>query len=89
MTLWELAHLMTRGRIRSIGSIEASVRKLTEGYTIKELTLEIAALAAQFPPDFPGDPVDRIIGATARVEGMALVTADQRIQASPLFRTIW
>jgi len=89
ITLWELAHLVARGRVRAAGSIEASVRKFSEGYVIKELTTEIAALAAQFPEDYPGDPVDRVIGATARSEGLPLVTSDERIQASPFITTIW
>lgn len=89
ITLWELAHLFVRGKIRAAGSIEASVRKFSEGYIIKELTIEIAALAAQFPENYPGDPVDRVVGATARSEGIPLVTADQRIQESPLITTIW
>ena len=89
ITLWELAHLFVRGKIRAAGSIEASVRKFSEGYVIKDLTIEIAALAAQFPENYPGDPVDRVVGATARSEGIPLVTADQRIQESPLITTIW
>lgn len=89
ITLWELSLLVARGKVRAAGSIEASVRKFSEGYVIKELTVEIAALAAQFPEDYPGDPADRVIGATVRSEGLPLITADERIQASPLIMTIW
>jgi len=32
---------------------------------------------------------DRIIAATARTHGLPLVTKDQRLQESPLLRTIW
>jgi PIN domain nuclease of toxin-antitoxin system len=51
--------------------------------------LEVAALAAQFPDDFPRDPADRLIAATARAEGMTLITRDQRIRQSPLLKTLW
>ena len=61
----------------------------TPGLTVLELTPEIAALAAQFPRDFPGDPADRIIAATARAHDLPLVTRDQGMQASALLRTIW
>jgi PIN domain nuclease of toxin-antitoxin system len=35
------------------------------------------------------DPYDRMIVAQARVEGLPLVTADEKIQKSGLIRTVW
>jgi len=89
VTLWELAMLLARGRIQTYGTLEASLRMLVEGVTIRPLTAEIAALATQFPDDYPRDPADRLIGATARAEGLALVTRDEGIRRSPLLKTIW
>jgi len=89
ITLLELANLVARGRIQAYGTVEASVRLLTEGVTIRPLTAEIAALATQFPDDYPRDPADRLIGATARAEGLVLVTHDEKIRSSPLLKTLW
>ena len=89
VTLWELAMLLARGRIQTYGTLEASLRMLVEGVTIRPLTAEIAALATQFPDDYPRDPANRLIGATARAEGLALVTRDEGIRRSPLLKTIW
>jgi PIN domain nuclease of toxin-antitoxin system len=89
ITLWELANLVARGRIQAYGTVEASLRLLSEGVTIRPLTAEIAALATQFPDDYPRDPADRIIGATARAEGLVLVTHDEKIRSSPLLQTLW
>ena len=89
ITLWELALLVNRGKIQAYGSVEASVKLLTEGVTIKPITAEIGALAAQFPDDYPGDPADRLIGATARAEGLTLITRDEKIRRSPLLKTVW
>jgi PIN domain nuclease of toxin-antitoxin system len=89
ISLWELASLVARGRIRSYGTVESSVNRLIEGVTVKPVTPEIATLAAQFPDDYPRDPADRLIGATARAEGLALVTRDEGIRKSPLLKTIW
>ena len=89
MTLWELASLVARGRIQGYGTVERSVEKLIEGVTVKPITPEIAALATQFPEDYPHDPADRLIGATARAEGLALITRDENIRKSPLLKTIW
>ena len=89
ITLWELAMLLSRGRIQAYGTVEASVRLLTEGLVIKPITPEIAAIATQFPADFPRDPADRLIAATARFEGLELVTHDEKLRSSPLLQTIW
>ena len=91
ITLWELAVLFQRGHLRAHGTVEASVRLVTEssGASVKPITPEIAALAAQFPDDYPRDPADRLIGATARAEGLALVTRHEGIRASKLVKTIW
>jgi PIN domain nuclease of toxin-antitoxin system len=91
ITLWELAFLFARGTIRSDGTVENSVRSLVarSGVSLKPITAEIAVLATQFPEDYPKDPVDRLIGATARAEGLALITRDERIRSSPLLKTIW
>jgi len=91
VSLWELARLFWRGQVQGRGGVEASVRALLDesGVEVKPITPEIAALAWQFPDDFPHDPADRLIAATARAEGMTLITRDERIRQSPLLKTLW
>ena len=89
VTLLELAHMIDRGKIIPRGTVEATIELLTEGIVIKPITAEIASLSIQFPPDFPRDPMDRVIAATARAEGLPLVTADAQIQRCPLLNVIW
>jgi len=89
VSLWELAMLSSCGRIQAYGTVDASVRLLTDGISIKPITPEVAAIAAQFPTDFPRDPADRLIAATAKSEGLALVTRDEKLRMSPLLQTIW
>lgn len=89
ITLWELASLIARGRIRAYGTVDASVRLLIEGVSVRPITPEIASLTTQFPKEYPRDPADRLIGATARAEGIFLITRDENIRRSPLLRTIW
>lgn len=91
VTIWELALLLARGVVQSGGTVENTLRNLLgrSGVSIKPITPEIAALATQFPIDYPRDPIDRLIGATARAEGLALVTRDEGIRKSPLLKTIW
>jgi PIN domain nuclease of toxin-antitoxin system len=91
ITLWELALLFARGSIQAQGTLEKALQTLVDcaGVNVRPITTEIAALATQFPDDYPKDPADRLIGATARAEGLALVTRDERIRSSPLLKTIW
>ena len=89
ITVWELASMLARGRIRRYGTLESSLELLLEGVIVLPITPEIAALAAQFPRDYSGDPADRIIGGTARAEGLTLITQDDKIRCSPLIKTIW
>lgn len=89
ITAYEVAWQIASGRIQGYGTVETSLLRFLEGVTMRPITPEIAALAAQFPEDYPRDPADRLIGATARAEGMTLVTRDERIRRSPLLRTVW
>jgi PIN domain nuclease of toxin-antitoxin system len=91
VTMWELAFLIARGTLRTRGTIENTVYNFVtrSGANVRPITAEIAALATQFPDNYPKDPIDRLIGATARAEGIALVTRDEKIRRSPLLKTIW
>ncbi len=93
VTLYELADLFHRQRLRGRrdGPVAVAVETLRAGARARvfELTADIAAVAAEFPATFSGDPMDRIIAATARVLDVPLVTRDRRIQDCPLVRTIW
>jgi PIN domain nuclease of toxin-antitoxin system len=91
ITLWELAFLFARGALRTHSTVENTVQQFVtrSGVNVRPITAEIAALATQFPEEYPKDPIDRLIGATARAEGIALVTRDEKIRNSPLLRTIW
>jgi PIN domain nuclease of toxin-antitoxin system len=49
----------------------------------------MAVESSYMPVDLLPDPMDRIIAATARSEGIPLVTADHRLQNCTLVETIW
>jgi PIN domain nuclease of toxin-antitoxin system len=51
--------------------------------------LQHNARAVELPRAYPKDPADRIIAATALVEGLSLITADREIRRSKVVHTIW
>lgn len=53
------------------------------------LTPPITVKASLLGNNFPGDPADRIIAATAILESAPLVTKDGRIRDSEVVTTIW
>lgn len=91
ITLWEVAMMIVRQRIIPQGTPEAWLTSLVDrsGVLVKDITPAIAALTTHFPPDFPSDPADRLISATARAEGAPLVTRDARLRTSALVETVW
>ena len=89
ITLWELAWLVTNGRLQVTGTVEAYLDEVSSRVAIRPITTKIAALANQFPADYSSDPCDRLIGATALAEGMVLVTKDARIRDCKQLRTLW
>ena len=49
----------------------------------------IAAKSVTLPEPFHNDPADRIIVATARESGAALITSDARIRKYPHVQSVW
>ncbi|MCL2385837.1 MAG: type II toxin-antitoxin system VapC family toxin [Alphaproteobacteria bacterium] len=89
ITLLELAWLAEKGRVKTSLSVESFVRQCASKMTVLPITPEIAARAVSFPDSYPKDPQDRLIGATALVEGIELITHDKRIKKSTMISVIW
>ncbi len=89
ITLWELAQLMTAGRLRITGAVDAFVEEIAGRMVVIPISPKIAVLETRFSTPYPRDPSDRLIGATAIAEGIALVTKDREIRNSGQVRTIW
>jgi PIN domain nuclease of toxin-antitoxin system len=89
ITLAELAWLAENRRIETTLSTESFVRQCAAKMTVLPITPEIAARAVSLPDPYPKDPQDRLIGATALVEGVPLVTHDEQIKKSGMIPVIW
>ena len=89
ITIWELAWLVTHARLNLKEPVDEFVEELTSRTAIRPITPRIAILANQLPQTYPNDPSDRLIGATAMAEGIALVTKDRAIRNHKQIKTIW
>jgi PIN domain nuclease of toxin-antitoxin system len=89
ITLLELATLATKGRIRLDISLESFLQEVESRFVVLPISGRGCARAMGLPAAYPKDPADRIIGATALVEGLSLLTADSGIRRSRTVQTIW
>lgn len=79
-TGWELGVLMARGRIAFASDIIHRIEEL-QGLAFTEQTPRALYDSNFLPGSPPNDPTDRIIIATAREQGMQIVTRDREILA--------
>jgi PIN domain nuclease of toxin-antitoxin system len=80
ISLWELAMLAATGKIRVRQTIESWIEEMADDPLIAVLPLTPGIAAASVGLlGLPGDPADRLIGATALCHDLTLLTADERI----------
>ena len=89
ISLFELARIFNRERIRLAISVESALAEIERRFVVLPISGRISLRALSLPAAYPKDPADRIIGATALVEGIPLVTADRKIRNSRALPTIW
>ena len=91
ITWFELAWLATHERIILTIPLRSWLERLADGVQTLGVTPAIAATAVSLPSSFPGDPVDRLIYATAVEHGCPLVTKDRRLRGHrhPRPVTVW
>jgi PIN domain nuclease of toxin-antitoxin system len=89
ITLLELTTLSRKARIRLDISLESFLHEVEARFIVLPISGRACVRALALPATYPKDPADRMIGATAIVEGMSLLTADREIRRSRALRTIW
>ena len=83
ITAWELGLLFSRGRLRAAQSPLEFFRHLSTlpGVRLAPMPPELLMQSSFLPGSPPADPADRIMAATAREYGYALVTRDASLLA--------
>ena len=86
ITLWEIASLLERGRVKLALPLDEWLARATAPPRVERvgITPAIAREMVDLPRARDWDPADRILVATARVHGVPLVTSDSRIVDSEL-----
>jgi PIN domain nuclease of toxin-antitoxin system len=80
ISAWEIAMLESKARVAfDIPCLDWIRQALAPPLRLTSITPEIAVESTRLPEPFHRDPVDRLLTATARVEGLTLLTRDQRI----------
>jgi PIN domain nuclease of toxin-antitoxin system len=90
ISLWEVATLFERGRIRLGLPLRQWLDQATAPPLVQTVPISpaVAAEIATLPSDFHWDPADRIIVASARVMGATLLTHDERIVQARVVPTL-
>jgi PIN domain nuclease of toxin-antitoxin system len=91
ISTWEVAMLVQKGRLEFDRPLLSSIRQaLADSHVeLVPLTPEIAVRAAGLGANFPGDPVDRLIVATALESRSPLATKDERLRRWEGVETFW
>jgi len=81
MSVWEVGMLESKRRLELKMNCAEWVRQAlaTPGLALVALTPEIAIESSRLPGRFHGDSADRLLVATARIEGVSLITRDDRL----------
>lgn len=77
VSIWELGVLVRKNRFQLQRSLDALVAEIAPR-KIAAVTAEVALEASRIPFTY-FDPADNLIAATARVYGLTLVTADEKL----------
>ena len=82
VSVWEVGMLEAKGRIQLHKNCLDWVREALSAPKVAliPLTPEIAIESSRLPGAMHGDPSDRILAATTRLEGASLVTTDRQLQ---------
>jgi PIN domain nuclease of toxin-antitoxin system len=89
ISLYEIANAERRKRLRLDVSMQVFIAAIQARLEMAPLTAKVAVCAAQLPDPFHGDPMDRIITATAIAADCVLITRDDRIRRANACKVLW
>lgn len=91
MSCWEVAMLVAKNRLAFTIDVEQWIEEALALPTVRflDLSVKIAVRSSRLPGELHGDPVDRILAATAIEHACPLVTKDERLRSYQHIKAIW
>lgn len=89
ISLYEMAYAVHQRRLLLNSPAAEFLAEVQARLKIIAITPIIAIAAAQLPRPMHRDPMDRLIAATAITENCTLLTADRKLRASGVCKTLW
>jgi PIN domain nuclease of toxin-antitoxin system len=89
VSLYEMAWAARRKRLPLNIPAKEFIAEVQRNLELVPLTAEIAVLASEISTPFHGDPMDRIIVATAIANDCTLITHDDRIHKANVCKVLW
>lgn len=89
VSLYEIVYAARRNRLPLNSPAEDFIAAVQAKLEMVPLTAEIVVCAAGLPDTFHGDPMDRMITATAIAGDCVLITQDDRIRKANVCKVVW
>jgi PIN domain nuclease of toxin-antitoxin system len=89
VSLYEIVYAAQRNRLPLNSPVEEFINAIQSKLDLVPLTAAIAVCAAELSDPFHGDPIDRMIAATAIVMDCTLITYDSQIRQANLCKVLW
>jgi len=91
ISIWEICLLTAKNRLDIEGGVEAWIgnASVLPEFEYIPVSNRIAVESVFLPGEFHPDPADRIIVATARINGATVVSKDTRIRNYVHVETLW
>jgi len=89
ISLREISALNLKRRITLSKPLDIYLRFIESLFQVLPINGRIALRSTQFIATYPKDPADQLIGATAIVHGLSVITKDEGIRSSGEVNCIW
>jgi PIN domain nuclease of toxin-antitoxin system len=89
VSLYEIAYAIQRGRIKPLIPSQAFLSRIRTRFQMIPTDDKIAVCGGELGSAFHGDPIDRLIVASAIIHNCTLITGDRQILRAKVCKTLW
>lgn len=91
ISIWEVCLKVRKQKLTLSTSLDAWLRITLRPSFVRVIPIDdsVARVSTELPGDFHDDPADRFIVATARQQGLTIITSDEKILSYPHVKSLW